>query len=95
LLKPNYITRRFRCILEKNNLKLIRFHDLRHTCASLLYANEVDRKKIQEWLGHSSIGTTMNIYTHLSYQEKKTSAEIVDGIMKNAFIPPSNITAES
>ena len=41
------------------------FHDLRHSCASLLYAHGVSLKEIQEWLGHSDISTTSNIYTHL------------------------------
>ncbi len=62
-------------ILEQNGLRRIRFHDLRHTCASLLLANNVPMKKIQEWLGHSDFSTTANIYAHLDFQSKISSAE--------------------
>lgn len=43
-IKPGYVSQHFRIVLTKNILKLIRFHDLRHSCASLLYANGVDLK---------------------------------------------------
>ena len=77
LVKPNFITQHFAQVLRKNNLKKIRFHDLRHSCASLLYANGVALKDIQEWLGHSDIGTTSNIYTHLDYSNKVSSANAI------------------
>lgn len=62
LLKPDYISRRFKLILKKNNLPPIRFHDLRHSCVSLLIAAGVSMKEIQAWVGHSSFNTTANIY---------------------------------
>ena len=67
--------------LEKHGMRRIRFHDLRHSCASLLYANGVALKDIQEWLGHSDIGTTSNIYTHLDYSSKVASAQAIEGIL--------------
>lgn len=73
--KPSYLSDGFKRILEQNDLRRIRFHDLRHTCASLLLANNVPMKKIQEWLGHSDFSTTANIYAHLDYQSKISSAE--------------------
>ena len=73
--KPRYLSDGFKRILEQNGLRRIRFHDLRHTCASLLLANNVPMKKIQEWLGHSDVSTTANIYAHLDYQSKISSAE--------------------
>ena len=73
--KPRYLSDGFKRILEQNGLRRIRFHDLRHTCASLLLANNVPMKKIQEWLGHSDFSTTANIYTHLDFQSKIFSAE--------------------
>ena len=85
LMKPNFITQHFEILLAKNKLKKIRFHDLRHSCASLLYANGVSLKEIQEWLGHSDISTTSNIYTHLDFSSKVSSA--------NAILPafPKNV----
>lgn len=80
LIKPNYITQHFPILLKNHGLKKIRFHDLRHSCASLLYAHGVSLKEIQEWLGHSDISTTSNIYTHLNYNSKVASANAIIGI---------------
>ncbi len=80
LIKPDYITRHFPDLLEKNDMRRIRFHDLRHSCASLLYANGVSLKEIQEWLGHSNILTTANIYIHLDYSSKIASANAILGV---------------
>ena len=74
-LKPNYLSGGFKRILERNHLRVIRFHDLRHSCASLLLANGGPMKQIQEWLGHSDFSTTANIYAHLDYNSKLSSAE--------------------
>ena len=83
-LNPGFVSQHFSLLLKKNNLKSIRFHDLRHSCASLLYANGVDMKAIQEWLGHSTISTTANIYAHFDFSKKTESAnaiiEILSGI---------------
>lgn len=74
LIEPFYITSAFPKFLEKHGLRRIRFHDLRHSCASLLIANNVPMKQIQEWLGHSDFSTTANIYAHLDYNSKLSSA---------------------
>ena len=73
-------TQHFEILLAKNKLKKICFHDLRHSCASLLYANGESLKEIQEWLGHSDISTTSNIYTHLNFDSKVASANAILGI---------------
>lgn len=78
-LKPGYITQHFALVLKKSGLRKIRFHDLRHSCATLLYANGVDMKSIQEWLGHSTIGTTANIYTHFDYTQKINTVNAIIG----------------
>ena len=77
LITPGFLTGHFPLLLERNGLRKIRFHDLRHSCASLLYAHGVSLKEIQEWLGHSNISTTSNIYTHLDYSSKVASANAI------------------
>ncbi len=80
-LKPKAFYDGFKRILMENDLRVIRLHDLRHSCASLLLANGVPMKQIQEWLGHSDFSTTANIYAHLDYQSKVSSAEaLLNGI---------------
>ena len=74
LIMPDYITNAFPALLKRKGLRKIRFHDLRHTCASLLLKNGVSMKQIQEWLGHSDFATTANIYSHLDYNSKIMSA---------------------
>lgn len=81
LISPHYLTSAFPKLLAKNNLRHIRFHDLRHSCASLLLANGVPMKQIQEWLGHSDFSTTANVYAHLDYNSKLSSADaMVNGL---------------
>lgn len=81
LMNPNYLTNYFPEYIQKHGMKKMRFHDLRHSCASLLLANGVPLKQIQEWLGHSDFSTTANIYAHLDYTSKLSSAQaMVDGI---------------
>ena len=65
LIKPSYITAHFPTLLRQNELRDIRFHDLRHTCASLLVSLDVNMKVIQRYLGHSNMSTTADIYSHL------------------------------
>ena len=74
LIKPNYVTDHFKVVLKEKGLKPVRFHDLRHSCASLLLANGVPMKMIQDWLGHSDMGITANIYSHIDSESKKASA---------------------
>lgn len=85
LISPHYLTTAFPKLLEKNGLRHIRFHDLRHSCASLLLANGVPMKQIQEWLGHSDFSTTANVYAHLDYNSKLSSADAMVTGLKGAL----------
>ena len=78
LTLPNTVTEGFAKLLKDNGLRHIRFHDLRHSCASLLLKQGVPMKQIQEWLGHSDISTTANIYAHLDSQSKQLSAAAME-----------------
>jgi integrase len=76
-IRPDFLSQHFPDFLVAHQMKRIRFHELRHSCASLLYANGVSLKEIQEWLGHSDISTTSNIYTHLDFSSKVSSANAI------------------
>ena len=85
LISPDYVTDAFRRLVKKNKMRHIRFHDLRHTCASLLLnkgKGKVTMKDIQEWLGHSDYKTTANIYAHLDLSSKYSSLETLDSIIE-------------
>ena len=75
LYRPDYITSTFQKVLAKNNFPKMRFHDLRHSCASILYDKGWELKDIQTWLGHADIETTANIYTHISKSRKEFMAK--------------------
>ena len=91
LIKPNYLTSTFTDFLLRNGFKRMRFHDLRHSCASLLLANGVPLKAIQEWLGHSDFAITANIYAHLEFDSKLASAEALKWIGDTALAQSQNI----
>ena len=77
IIFPDWVSNNFRLLLKRNNLKHIRFHDLRHSCASLLLANNVPMKNIQEWLGHANYSTTADVYSHLDFSSKIRSGDII------------------
>lgn len=63
-LQPDYVSQHFNQVLKKNNFRVIRYHDLRHTAGSMLLQKGIDIKTIQHFLGHSQASTTVNIYLH-------------------------------
>ena len=76
-ISNNAVSKWFKRFIEKNNLKHMRFHDLRHTHATLLIANGIDMKTVSSRLGHSNISTTMNIYTHVLSENDKKASEVI------------------
>ena len=82
LIKPSYVSVRFNHLLKEFGLRKIRFHDLRHTFASLLINNDIELIKVSNFLGHSDISTTANIYAHLDMSGKQSSADVISDIFK-------------
>lgn len=96
IIRPDYVTKHFGDILKKNELKKIRFHNLRHSCASLLLARGISMKEIQEWLGHSTYTTTANYYAHLEKDSKNKLANVLSSSLEidkkeNTFEWDSNV----
>ena len=73
--------RDFKAFLARAGLPDIRFHDLRHSCASLLAANGVPARMAMEILGHTNIATTQNIYTHVYGDSKRQAADVMDRLL--------------
>jgi integrase len=66
LINPSNLRKRsFAPLLKRAELPQIRFHDLRHTCATLLLSRSVHPKYVQELLGHATIAVTLDTYSHL------------------------------
>ncbi|MDR1704990.1 MAG: site-specific integrase [Clostridiales bacterium] len=78
---PQYVSDHFRHILKKNKLEDIRFHDLRHTCATMLLDGGLSLKEIQVYLGHGQLSTTADIYTHLDYSHQQKSSDLASQII--------------
>lgn len=76
--RPDYVTNTFKKILAKNNFPTMRFHGLRHGCASILYDKGWEIKDVQTWLGHANIATTADIYTHISNSRKNNMAKNIE-----------------
>lgn len=93
-INPSYLTRVFPDWMEQNGFPRLRFHDLRHTCASLLLACGVSLKQIQEWLGHSTFAITADLYAHLDSSSKVVSAQAMTWL-DNTLLAQDSSAAES
>lgn len=80
--KPRYIEDAFPKLLKKHGLRKIRFHDLRHTCATLMHKMGLSPKEVQDYLGHSTVSVTLNIYTHLDWSIKENAAKVMEHAVK-------------
>ncbi|HEV7417193.1 MAG TPA: site-specific integrase, partial [Tianweitania sediminis] len=86
-LQPRSLTHEWVRILGKTALPRIRFHDLRHSHASQMLANGVHPKIASERLGHSSIGITLDLYSHVMPGMQADAAEQVDAAIRRAVKP--------
>ena len=89
-ISPDYVSKHFQKLLNRNGLPHIRFHELRHSCASLLLSAGFTLKDVQEWLGHSDIKMTANVYGHLDTARKQTIADHLTGALKTAAVKNEN-----
>lgn len=76
---PDYARQAFKNLLEKNGLPDTSWHYLRHGCISYMHSENISDKDIADWVGHEDIRTTMNIYTTVDFERKKS---ILDSTIK-------------
>lgn len=81
-MHPSTCDHIIRKIVKKYNLDHISFHELRHTCASLLINSGIDPKTVSKRLGHADTSITMEIYTHVFQESKNACADRFDDMMK-------------
>jgi integrase len=80
---PRNLLRHFHSVLDTLDIPRIRFHDLRHTAATILFSQDVHPKKVQELLGHSSIVLTLDTYSHIIPSMHSETAEKMDEVFKH------------
>ena len=82
-IDPGYVRKRLQQILERAGCKKVRFHDLRHTFATMSLEHGMDVKTLATIIGHVSSRTTLNIYTHITNEMQENAAANIDrGIAK-------------
>jgi integrase len=81
-IAPRNLLRHFYSVLADLDIPKIRFHDLRHTAATILFQQDVHPKKVQELLGHSSIVLTLDTYSHIIPSMHSETAEKMDELFK-------------
>ena len=93
-LKLDYVTHKYSELLDKNNLPHNRFHDLRHSCISLLVNNHISMKDAQIYARHADFNTTANTYSHALKSSTQTSLDTIMKALKFTEITGSKTTAE-
>src|ERR1035438_7879874 len=83
-LDPRTLIKYFHAVREAAGIEKLRFHDLRHSCASFLLAHNVPVKMISEMLGHSSTTFTMDVYGHVLPRLQQQAATEMDAIIGGA-----------
>lgn len=79
--RPESMTQKWERFVEKHGLKKIRFHDLRHSCTTMMIEAGVDMKTVQTRIGHANITTTMNTYAHCTPAMDQSAADKLDNIL--------------
>jgi integrase len=76
----NLRRRSFQPLIERAEVPRVRFHDLRHTAATLLMIQGVHPRVVQEMLGHSSVNVTLDTYSHVSEDLQRDAAAKMDAL---------------
>jgi integrase len=85
-LRPSVYRRRLPRLLELAGLPRVRFHDLRHTCATLLLAARVNPKVVSEMLGHSTVAITLDIYSHVVPDMQQDAAAVMGAMLMTSLV---------
>jgi integrase len=86
-LDPSNVLKQFQATLKAAGLPKLRFHDLRHSCATLLLAQGVSPRAIMEILGHSTITITMNTYTKVLTPTLRAAADSMNQLLADGIKP--------
>jgi integrase len=84
VVEPRNLARLFDALTKQAGVRHVRFHDLRHTCASLLLAQDVSPRVVMEVLGHSQLSITMNLYSHVMPTALRAAADAMDRALGDA-----------
>lgn len=88
------LTHRFQLLLKRAGVRRRRFHDLRHSCATVLLAQGVPARVVMEMLGHSQISVTMNTYTHVLPALQQEAAARMGAFVQAASAPRAKIESK-
>ena len=91
-IDPGYVRKRLQVILERAGCKKVRFHDLRHTFATMSLEHGMDVKTLSTIIGHVSAKTTLNIYTHITSEMQENAAASIDRGIAKAEVDESTKT---
>lgn len=80
-IEPRNLARVLDALVVEAGVRRIRLHDMRHTCASLLLAQGVPARVVMEVLGHSQLGITMNLYSHVMPSALREAADAIDRVL--------------
>ena len=93
-LDPRNLTRRFQQAVAAAGLSRCRFHDLRHTAATLMLTGGVPAKIVATRLGHASAAFTMDTYGHVAPEMQEAAATVTDGILEGLLNASEAVDAE-
>lgn len=85
-LHPRNLVRSFHALRKRAGMESLRFHDLRHSCLSLLAAQGIPARMAMEIAGHSDIRLTQNVYTHVYDDAKQQVADVMDRLLPDTTL---------